>query len=54
MLRELDQIHSAEELARGHRDLRPWFARPAILVGAVAAGGPLGVLFLLLLSASPG
>ena len=44
-LRELDQYSSDEELARVPRDLRPWFARPAVWVGA---GGFIVVLLFLI------
>ena len=53
MHRELEQLHSDKKLARVGGDLRPWFARPVIWVGAIAAGGLVGVLFLIFLMASP-
>jgi len=51
--RELEQHHSAE-LARAGRGLRPWFARPAIWAGAIAAGGFAWLLVSFLLSARLG
>ena len=51
--RELEQHHSAE-LARTGRGLRPWFARPAIWVGAIAAGSLVLLLVLAFLRAAPG
>ena len=50
--RELEQHHSAE-LARTGRGLRPWFARPAVWVGAIAAGGLVWLLLSMFLSAAP-
>ena len=34
-------------LAAVRRELRPWFARPAIWLGAIIAGGLVGLLFLI-------
>ena len=52
-LRELDH-HFDEEPTTVGGDLRPWFARPAIWVAAIAAGGLIMLLFLLFLRAAPG
>jgi hypothetical protein len=51
--RELERHHSSE-LAKAGRGLRPWFARPAIWVGAIAAGGIVWLLVSIFLSATPG
>ena len=57
MVRETEQLHSDKELARRELgrvrgDLRPWVTRPAIWVGAIAAGGLLAVLLLIFRLAS--
>ncbi len=40
--RELEQLHADERLITARRDIQPWFAHPAIWVGALVA-----VLFVL-------
>ena len=50
--RELEQHYSAE-LAKTGRGLRPWFARPVVLVGAIAAGSLILLLALAFLRAAP-
>ena len=48
MLRELDRLRFDDDLTV-RRDLRPWFARPAILWGALTMCGFLLVLVMIFL-----
>ena len=54
-LKELDQISSDQELQLGRegRHVRPWFARPAVWLGGIVAGGFLLMLMAWFLRAAP-
>ena len=54
-LQELDQVRSDEELQLARSSgLRPWYARPAVWLGGMAAGAFLLVVMAMFLRAAPG
>ena len=52
-LEELDRLRSEDELAAVRRDLRPWFARPAMLFGVGSLVVMVLFVALLFLRAAP-
>ncbi len=53
MLRELDHHFDEKLTTTPGYYVRPWYARPAIWFGAIAAGGFVMVLLMLFLTAAP-